>query len=102
MKVLAAEPAGRADRPASAVLYDHAHARVIGFHLLPGQSVPEHRSDSTVTIHVLEGSGTFRGSSGAATLHPGQVAVYEAGEPHAMAAGAEPLRFLAIITPRPG
>lgn len=102
MNVLASGPAERPDRPASAILYDHEHARVVGFNLLPGQKVAAHRSDSTVTIHVTSGTGTFRGADAEYTLSAGEVAVFEPGEMHAMDAGAEPLRFIAVITPRPG
>lgn len=101
MTVLTDGPATRADRPASAVLYDSANARVVGFHLLPGQRVAEHRSTSTVTIHVTEGSGVFRGAESASRLEAGQVAVFEPNETHAIDAGTESLRFVAIITPRP-
>jgi quercetin dioxygenase-like cupin family protein len=83
------------------VLYDSPDARVVGFHLLPGQRVAEHRSTSTVTIHVTEGSGVFRGADSASRLEAGQLAVFMPNETHAIDAGAEPLRFVAIITPRP-
>lgn len=102
MNVLAAGPAERSDRPASAVLFDHEHARVVGFNLLPGQKVAAHRSDSTVTIHVTSGSGVFRGADAEHTLSAGEIAVFAPGEVHAMDAGEEPLRFVAVITPRPG
>lgn len=101
MTVLSTGPEPRADRPSSAILYDHADARIVGFHLLPGQRVAEHRSASTVTIHVTEGSGTFRGAGAASRLEAGQAMVFAPDEMHAIDAGTEPLRFLAIITPRP-
>jgi quercetin dioxygenase-like cupin family protein len=102
MKVLAETPAPRPDRPASAVIHDEPNARVVAFHLLPGQRVPEHNSDSTVTVHVVSGSGTFEGTDASVTLKAGEAAVYAPGEMHAMEAGAEPLHFLAVIAPRPG
>lgn len=102
MNVLAAGPAARSERPASTVLHDHPHARIAGFHLLPGQQVPPHASESTVIVHVVSGSGTFRGADGEARLAAGESVVYEPGETHSMEAGVETLRFLAIITPRPG
>lgn len=102
MNVLPAGPDSRPDRPASAVLYDQPDARIVGFHLLPGQRVAEHRSPSTVTVHVTEGVGIFSGEDGSARLEAGQVAVYAPDEMHAMEAGDRALRFLAIITPRPG
>jgi quercetin dioxygenase-like cupin family protein len=102
VNVLSSGPGPREDRPANAVLYDRPHARIVGFHLLPGQRVAEHRSTSTVTIHVTAGSGVFRGADCAVHLEAGQVTVFEPEEIHAIDAGSEPLRFVAIITPRPG
>lgn len=102
MNALPIGPGPRDDRPARAILYDHPNARIVGFHLLPGQRVPEHRSPSTVTIHVTEGTGLIRGANSASRLEAGQVAVFEPDELHAIDAGTEPLRFVAIITPRPG
>lgn len=102
MKVLVEAPAPRPDRPASAVIHDEPNARVVAFRLLPGQRVPEHTSDSTVVVHVVSGSGVFEGADASVTLSAGEAAVYAPGELHAMAAGDEPLQFLAVITPRPG
>ena len=102
MKVLVEGPAARADRPSSAVLHDEANARVVAFHLLPGQRVPPHRSESTVLVQVISGSGRFEGADASHTLKPGDTAAYAPGELHAIEAGQESLRFLAIITPRPG
>lgn len=102
MNALPLGPGAREDRPATALLYDHPNARIVAFHLLPGQRVPEHRSSSTVTIHVTEGSGIFRGSEAESRLEAGQMAVFAPDEMHAIDAEAEPLRFVAIITPRPG
>lgn len=102
MNVLTAGPASRAERPASEILHDEANVRVIAFHLLPGQGIPPHKSDSTVLVQVVSGSGRFHGEESAEVLSSGQSAVYAPGEMHAMYAGDEPLRFLAIIAPRPG
>lgn len=89
------------DRPAALLLHDEANARVVAFHLRPGQSVPAHRSDSTVILHVVEGAGTFRGTAGESLLGPGETAVFTPGEEHAIEAAAVPLHFVAILTPRP-
>ncbi|HEX7117942.1 MAG TPA: cupin domain-containing protein [Longimicrobiales bacterium] len=102
MKALSAGPEARADRPASAVLHDEANVRIVGFRLEPGQRIPPHHSSSTVTVHVTEGRGTFIGADGRAELAAGETAVYAPGETHAIEAGDAPLRFLAIIAPRPG
>ena len=96
-------PAPRPDRPATQLLHDEPNARVVCFHVGPGQEVPPHTSESTVIVHVLEGEGLFRGERNETLLGPGGAAVYEPGEVHSMAPAAEGgLRFLAIITPRPG
>jgi quercetin dioxygenase-like cupin family protein len=103
MKVLpAAPPAARDDRPSTQLQHDEANARVVAFHLQPGQTVPAHRSDSTVVIQVITGNGTFRGADGEAHLGPGATMVFAPGEDHAIEANGESLHFLAVITPRPG
>jgi len=95
-------PAARLDRPATQLLHDEPNARVVCFHVGPGQAVPPHTSESTVIVHVLEGEGLFRGERSEIRLGPGGAAVYAPGELHSMAPAAEGrLRFLAIITPRP-
>lgn len=96
-------PAARPDRPATQLLHDEANARVVSFHVAPGQMVPPHTSRSTVVIHVLEGDGIFRGDQDEARLAAGDAAVFAPGELHSMEpVGDAPLRFLAVITPRPG
>ena len=102
MNILAPrEVPGRPDRPASQLLHDTADVRVVAFHLQPGQEVKPHRSTSTVLVQVVEGEGEFSGADGAARLGPGDVAAYEREEMHGIRALRAPLRFLAIITPRP-
>jgi quercetin dioxygenase-like cupin family protein len=101
MKVLSHGPAAQPDRPATELLHDENNARIIAFHLQPGQQVKPHRSESTVFVQVVAGGGWFRGESTQAYLTAGEGAVYEPGELHSIDAGDTPLRFLAIITPRP-
>lgn len=84
------------------LLHDEANVRIVAFHLEPGQTVPPHMSPSTVTVVVTEGAGTFQGEAGERELRVGESAVYAPGEMHAIVAGAEPLRFMALIAPRPG
>ena len=96
-----APPPPRADRPATLVVHDEPNVRVVGFHLQPGQRVPPHRSSSTVLVRVVSGSGLVRGEGDERLLHPGEQAVYAPGEVHAIEAGAEPLHFVAILTPSP-
>jgi quercetin dioxygenase-like cupin family protein len=102
MKVLPEGPPARSERPATQILHDDTNARVIAFHLMPGQKVPPHHSSSTVMVHVLEGIGVFHGADTSATLSAGGMAVFEPGETHAIDAVDSSLRFVAIITPRPG
>jgi quercetin dioxygenase-like cupin family protein len=84
------------------VLHDEANVRIIAFRLLPGQTIPPHLSPSTVTVLVTEGSGTFHGENGEVVLRVGEGAVYAPNEMHSITAGEEPLRSLALISPRPG
>lgn len=102
MKLLTAGPASREERPATEILHDEPNVRVIAFHLLPGQKIPPHKNNSTVLVQVVSGSGRFHGAESDAWLSEGQGALYEPGEMHAIEAGAAPLRFLAILSPRPG
>ncbi len=102
MRKLADGPEPRAERPATVVLHDEANARIVAFRLEPGQRIPPHHSNSTVIVQVTAGSGTFIGEDGRALLSAGETAVYAPGETHAIEAGDEPLRFLAILAPRPG
>jgi quercetin dioxygenase-like cupin family protein len=102
MKVITAAPPAREGRHATELAHDEANARVVAFHLQAGQQVPPHRSDSTVYVHVTSGSGRFIGEDGEALLRIGESAVYAPGEMHSIEAGDEALRFIAVITPRPG
>lgn len=103
MKVPDAQPPPpREDRHATALLHDEERVRLVAFHLAPGQVVMPHSSPSSVLLIVVSGTGTFRGGNGEALLGPGQVAIFEPGEEHAIEAGATPLHFLAAIAPRPG
>jgi quercetin dioxygenase-like cupin family protein len=94
-------PPPRADRAATQLLHDEENARIVAFSLLAGQQVAPHRSPSTVIVQVLEGEGVFRGEGSEDRLSPGSTVVYAPGEMHSMDADSGPLRFLAIISPRP-
>lgn len=102
MKLLSCGPAPRQDRAASELLHDEPSARVVAFHLDRGQEVREHTSESTVLVQVVSGRGTFTGDARELQLGAGDSVVYAPGEPHGMRAVDEPLRFIVIITPRPG
>lgn len=102
MKVLGGGPAVRQERPASEVMHDDANVRIVCFHLREGQIVPPHRSDATVLVEVISGTGAFRGEDCEARLSAGGTAIFAPGEQHAIEAIGGPLRFHAIIAPRPG
>ena len=103
MNVLPGFPPSRAERPTTAILHDESSVRVVAFHLLPGQRIPPHDNGSTVTVHVVEGRGTFAGDEGGVVLGPGGTAVYRPRETRAIDDDAgEALRFLAFLTPAPG
>lgn len=96
----------RSGRPATAVVHDSDDARLVVFRIAPGESVPPHRSASTVHLAILEGSGVLAGEhDGAVEERPcaaGDVVVYAPNELHGMRAGDDVLVLLATITPRPG
>ena len=94
--------AANAGRPATATIYDSDDVRMVVFRLSPGQSVPPHRSKSTVTLTVLHGAGFFSGESEEIPCTPGDVVAYEPNEVHGMRADKEELLLLAEIAPRPG
>jgi quercetin dioxygenase-like cupin family protein len=101
MNVLSKGPDPRTERPSTQIVHDDSFARVVAFHLLPGQKVPPHHSSSRVLVHVIEGAGLFSGDT-SAMLSAGEMAVFAPGETHAIEALETSLRFVAILTPRPG
>jgi quercetin dioxygenase-like cupin family protein len=101
MKQLAGWPQAKADRHATALLFDSAECRLVAFTLAPDQAVPVHSSTSTVVVNVLAGNGVFTGGDVEIVLKSGDCATYAPNEPHGMKAGAAELRFLAVITPGP-
>lgn len=98
--------AGNPERPATAILHDSPDLRLVVFRLEAGQAVAPHRSTSTVTLQVLQGSGAFSGEqdTGAQPRHvaAGDIVLYAPNELHGMRAPDEELLLLATITPRPG
>jgi quercetin dioxygenase-like cupin family protein len=89
-------------RPAPSIVYDEQDVRLILFRIDPGQEVPPHRSGSTVTLIVCEGSGELTGADGARAARTGELAVFAPDELHGMRALDETFVVLAAITPRPG
>jgi quercetin dioxygenase-like cupin family protein len=97
-KAISATP----ERPATAVLFDAPEMRLVVFRLAPGQAVAPHRSASSVTLTVLEGSGILSGERDERTCGIGELVAYPPNELHGMRATTEELFLLACITPRPG
>jgi quercetin dioxygenase-like cupin family protein len=90
-----------AERPATAVLLDTPDVRLVVFRLSAGQAVPPHRSPSSVTLTVLEGSGTLSGDHDERICTAGDVVSFEPDELHGMRATNGELLLIAAITPRP-
>jgi quercetin dioxygenase-like cupin family protein len=86
VKVLGDGPAARSGRPASELVHDEPNVRIVCFHLLEGQCIPAHASDSTVVVEVIGGGGVFRGADHAAELEAGASAVFAPGELRAIEA----------------
>ena len=93
-------------RPATAILHDSPDVRLVVFRIEPGQAVAPHRSASTVTLQVLQGSGSLSGENDTLTetrdVTTGDMVTYLPNEQHGMQASFEQLLLLATITPRPG
>lgn len=90
------------NRPATATLHDSADLRLVVFRLAAGQSVPPHRSASTVALTAISGQGFVRGADEEHAVSAGETVVFEPNELHGMRAAACELVLLATITPRPG
>jgi quercetin dioxygenase-like cupin family protein len=90
------------NRPATATLHDCADLRLVVFRLEAGQSVPLHRSTSTVTLTAIAGQGFIRGGNEELAVSAGETIVFEPNEFHGMRAAGCELILLATITPRPG
>jgi quercetin dioxygenase-like cupin family protein len=102
LQVAFSAAAANPGRPATAVVHDSPHARLVVFRIEPGQRVPPHTSTSTVILTVLSGNGLVSGGDEERTVSPRDVITYEPGELHGMEAIEETLVILAAIAPRPG
>lgn len=94
--------AAHPERPATAVLLDTEDVRVVVFRLATGQSVPPHRSPSSVLLSVLAGSGVLSGETEERPCTQGDTVAYAPTELHGMRATDGELLLMATITPRPG
>jgi quercetin dioxygenase-like cupin family protein len=93
--------AAHPERPATAVLLDTPDVRLVVFRLSAGQAVPPHRSPSSVTLTVLEGTGTLSGEDDERRCAAGELVAYAPDELHGMRATDGELLLMAAITPRP-
>ena len=100
--VAAAAVSAGHDRPAVAVVHDHADARLVVFRIASGQHVATHTSSSSVFLTVVSGSGFVIGGEGERAVRAGDVLAFEPREPHGMRADGDELVIAAIIAPRPG
>lgn len=89
-------------RPATATLHDSDDLRLVIFRFAAGQSVPPHRSVSTVMLTVLSGHGVVRGGDEERAVAAGDTVVLEPNELHAMRTDSSSFVLLATIAPRPG
>jgi quercetin dioxygenase-like cupin family protein len=98
--------AANKDRPATAVIHDTDDVRLVVFRIEPGQSVPMHRSTSSVLLTVLEGAGVLCGESEGETYErayrAGESVAYDPQELHGMRSYEKQMLLLATIAPRPG
>ena len=67
--------------------------------LAPGNSIGEHyHSGDNEIFYFLSGSGEYNDNGNTVTVHPGDTAVCNDGEKHALVnTGSEPLEFIALI-----
>lgn len=98
--------AAHPEKPATAVLHDTDDIRLVVFRIAPGQSVPPHRSVSSVMLTVLDGEGILSGEEDGQPVErrfsAGEAVTYQPDELHSMRAESAELLLLATITPRPG
>lgn len=91
-----------AERPVSQLIADCQDVRVVVYGLEPGQSVPPHRSSSSVLMHVLEGEGQLGLGNESCAVGPGDLAVCAPNVDHSISA-AFGVRLVVMVTiaPRP-
>jgi quercetin dioxygenase-like cupin family protein len=97
MKVYDARITSHESRAATQILLQEDGVRVVAFRLDAGQRVPEHSSQNSVYLAVIQGSGLFHGAGGAVEARAGDVVAYGPGEPHAIDSNAGVLAFIAFI-----
>jgi quercetin dioxygenase-like cupin family protein len=76
-------------------------AKVVFGYLKPGQFIPVHAPDSTVTVAVQSGRGVVRDGDDEHSVEPGQVVVVEAGDDRGVRAVDGRLELLLVAAPPP-
>jgi quercetin dioxygenase-like cupin family protein len=75
--------------------------RVMLVALHAGTTIPLHQSDGPITVHVLEGTLTFRTEAHTLTLDTGHLLTLQGGIPHAVEAVEESVFLLTLVTALP-
>jgi uncharacterized protein (DUF2249 family) len=76
------------------VLINEPGHRMVLLSLRAGQSVPEHRNQGKVIVHVVRGHITFYGGTSSCELHAGEVVYLESGAPHRIEAHEDSVLFV--------
>lgn len=83
------------------LLHDSPYFRILNFNLQAGQIFPVHRhpAEGQVSIHVIEGTGSFLGEGDTALpAETGDILVSDINEPHGVKAETD-MRILVTIAP---
>jgi len=64
------------------ILINEPGYRMVLMSIKAGQSIPEHMTPGTITVHALRGNITFFAGNTPCELHAGEVVSVEAGAPH--------------------
>ena len=95
IQTVRAELDGRHERIARTLVKEGA-LRLTLVGLAPGGALHSHRTDSPVTIHVLEGQITLDLGEVSHAMTAGQIAALERGVPHAVRAGVGAGAFILL------
>ena len=89
------------DRMVTEIVHSCQDMRVIVISLSPGQSLPAHTSSSSVSLHVVAGSGELLTGCDWVPAGTGTIRFYPPQEPHGVRAVDQPVTVLATLAPRP-
>jgi quercetin dioxygenase-like cupin family protein len=93
---LAREAAAAPQRHRQKTLIRYGHTTVALFHFAQGATMPDHRANGTVTIHVLEGRIAVRTADQQHALSAGQILVLAPGVTHDLHADQESHMLLTV------